>query len=76
MRRGVEPDSPAGASECLGHERRDASLAVGAPDMNRGNERVRIAEIPKERGGGVEPELDGGGARVEKGERFVVRQGD
>src|SRR3954453_1270330 len=56
---GIEPNSPASFTECGGHQRRDASFAIGSTDVNRRDDFVRVAERLQEGASIGEPELDG-----------------
>ncbi len=65
MRRRVESDAMTLARQRRRDERRHAPLAVGAADVDGGENLVRIAQCREEAPGGVEAELDGGEAGVE-----------
>ena len=74
MWRGVQADAQSRLLQCRRDQRRDASLAVGASDMNGGKSVLRITKCGEERPGGVEPELDLGGTGKEVRDRFSVGQ--
>ena len=74
VRRGVEADPPARLAQRRRHQRRDAALAVGAADVDRRHDLVRIAQRLEQGARRGEPELDRGGPGEEEVERLVVGQ--